>query len=350
LRTALVTKIFQTRSVLFLFCVILAGLVAFAVSSRGESLSSAPDASVALDATPAKLLGGPVREFESESAAFIGVLAYAGPREGEQRRFFTMDGSVVVASSDPLSNLTEGSDGIKRYKARSGDTLSTIAEEFNITVETLKAANPDLRSGRALRLGQNLTILPVPGILYEVQEGDTLEEIASRYGVDVELIRRYNADYQKIFSLESGSVILPYAKSISGVRQASTLPSLKNYFAMPVVGWNWGELHDANAVDIANRCGTLVYAAADGLVVPDEVLGDGTSGWNSGYGLFVLVEHPNGTKTRYAHLGLVDVKIGNYVNRGDKIGEIGNTGNTHGPTGCHLHFEVYGAKNPFAVR
>ncbi len=303
-------------------------------------------ASLGEDATQ---LGGPVREFEGESAALMGALAYAGPREIEGKQFFTMDGSAVLGASDPLSNLTEDENGIKRYKARRGDTISTVAERFNITAETLKAANPGLRS--ALRVGQELVILPVPGILYEVRAGDELEEIASRYGVEAELVRDYNPDYQKAFSSGSGTVILPYAKFVPGTAAAGTdLPVLKNYFAMPAVGWNWGELHDANAVDIANKCGTAVGAAAEGLVIPDAALGDGTSGWNSGYGLFVLVEHPNGTKTRYAHLGSIQAKIGQYVYRGDKIGEIGNTGNTHGPTGCHLHFEVYGAKNPFAVR
>ena len=93
-----------------------------------------------------------------------------------------------------------------------------------------------------------------------------------------------------------------------------------------------------------------MYAAAEGIVVPDEKLGDGTEGWNDGYGIFVLLEHPNGTRTRYAHLGKVLVKAGEELRSGAIIGVMGNTGNTHGPTGCHLHFEVLGAKNPFAIR
>ena len=131
--------------------------------------------------------------------------------------------------------------------------------------------------------------------------------------------------------------------------KSGVLPDLKDYFALPAIGWNWGQLHSVNAVDIANQCGTSVHAAAEGLVVSDSVLGSGASGWNNGYGIFVLLEHPNGVKTRYAHLDKVLVKIGQYVSRGEEVGVMGNTGNTHGPTGCHLHFEVLGAKNPFAV-
>jgi murein DD-endopeptidase MepM/ murein hydrolase activator NlpD len=124
---------------------------------------------------------------------------------------------------------------------------------------------------------------------------------------------------------------------------------MKSFFSLPVIGWNWGQLHNYNAVDIANQCGTPVQAAAEGLVVSDAELGSGSGGWNDGYGSFVLIEHPNGTKTRYAHLDKTLVKAGDYVARGEEIGMMGNTGSTHGPTGCHIHFEVYGAKNPFAV-
>lgn len=120
------------------------------------------------------------------------------------------------------------------------------------------------------------------------------------------------------------------------------------YFSPPASGWNWGIIHENNAVDIANNCGTPIYAAAEGIIVPDQKLGDGNEGWNNGYGLFVLIEHPNNTETRYAHLEKIITSIGHYVSKGELIGYMGNTGNTHGPTGCHLHFEVLGAENPLA--
>ena len=63
-----------------------------------------------------------------------------------------------------------------------------------------------------------------------------------------------------------------------------------------------------------------------------------------------MIEHPNGTKTRYAHTDENFVRVGDYIAQGKEIATIGSTGNTHGPTGCHLHFEIYGAKNPFVIR
>lgn len=126
-------------------------------------------------------------------------------------------------------------------------------------------------------------------------------------------------------------------------RQKSAEIELMN----PTKGLNWGVPHPQNAVDIANKCGTPVYAAAEGLVIFDEDFGSGASGWNGGYGIFLLVEHPSGVRTRYAHLKTAAIAVGDHVERGDYIGTMGSTGNVRGETGCHLHFEVLGAKNPF---
>lgn len=293
--------------------------------------------------------GGPVA-FDNEAAVLIGFLTTDLRQTMPGENFLIFEDASVLGPSDPLSNLVAARNGLKRYKVRRGDTLSSIAASFGITVETIRWANLGLRS--QLKTGQELIILPVTGILYEVKENDTLESIAALYKIDPESIKEYNPDYQKIFGKNSGVLILPYAEPIRRIAStyASGLPDLGNYFKLPVIGWNWGELHEYNAVDIANQCGTPVYASAEGLVVPDDTLGDGTSGWNNGYGIFVLIEHPNGTKTRYSHLQKTLVKLGDFVSQGQEIGLLGNTGNTHGPTGCHLHFEVIGAKNPFAIR
>lgn len=123
---------------------------------------------------------------------------------------------------------------------------------------------------------------------------------------------------------------------------------INDYFALPTYGWNFGIIHDNNAVDIANRCETPIYAANEGLVVPDEKLGNGNSGFNDGYGIFILIEHPNGTKTRYANLSKAIIEAGSNVLKGELIAYTGNTGDNHGPNGCYLHFEILGAENPLA--
>jgi murein DD-endopeptidase MepM/ murein hydrolase activator NlpD len=101
-------------------------------------------------------------------------------------------------------------------------------------------------------------------------------------------------------------------------------------------------LHWHNAIDISNPCGTLIFAAAQGTVQRVAY------GWNSGYGNYLTILHPNGVVTLYAHLSAISVSSGTNVSQGTIIGRIGNTGRTVGASGCHLHFEVRGAKNPFS--
>jgi len=293
--------------------------------------------------------GGPVQEINPDRSAVRGGVVYfnnASTDNADNSVFWSK--SAVAGASDPLTNLISSGDGLRRYKIRKGDTFANLAAHFNISADTLKWANSNVKT---LKLNNTLIIPPVSGVIYNVSKNDNLENIAGLYNIDAGLIKTYNPDYQKILSDGSGYLMLPFAKPVSSKPQTPTsdLPDIKDYFALPAIGWNWGQLHNYNAVDIANQCGTPVHASAEGLVVADENLGSGASGWNDGYGVFVLVEHPNGTKTRYAHLDKASVKIGDYVSRGEEIGLMGNTGSTHGPTGCHLHFEVYGAKNPFAV-
>ena len=68
------------------------------------------------------------------------------------------------------------------------------------------------------------------------------------------------------------------------------------------------------------------------------------SGWNGGYGNYVVIKHANGAQTLYAHLSTVYASVGEQVGSGEQIGIIGNTGKS---TGIHLHFEVRGGTNPF---
>lgn len=102
----------------------------------------------------------------------------------------------------------------------------------------------------------------------------------------------------------------------------------KGGFVTSEFGMRWGRMH--NGVDIGNEMGKPVYAAFDGEV--KRVLYDAY-----GYGKFIIIEHDKGLETRYAHLSSYNVKEGDTVKKGEKIGEIGSTGRSTGP---HLHFEL----------
>lgn len=262
---------------------------------------------------------------------------------GQDVRFILVEKTSALGLPSPQTDIVPQENGLMTYKIKEGDTLSNIASNFGISVDTILNANKSLNS-TVIRPGQELVLLPVTGLLYEVKEGDTLDSIAGAYGIPSASIRDSNPDS----TIAPGeSIIIPGVKPpkrylYSSAPSDAGLPSYPGYYALPAQGWDWGVLHAHNAVDIANACGTPVFSAAEGLVVETAI-----GGWNGGYGSYVLIEHPNGTKTRYAHLSRSAVSEGMYVNQGATVAYIGNTGNTHGPTGCHLHFEVLGAKNPF---
>lgn len=294
--------------------------------------------------------GGPEAAAAANAGGETAVLSAAVPPVPDDFVGFTLvENSYLAGSNNPLGD-NMGRDGLMTYTVKSGDTISKIASEFGVSVDTILWSNSNIKAN-GLIAGQEIVILPLSGVLHTIKDGETLESIAGAYSVSAEKIREFNGDWLRLLSEPGSALIVPdgrLPKAAAGSGAASKLPNLAGYFAMPTTGWNWGKLHNKNAVDIANACGTPIYAAAEGLVVPDGQYGDGDSGYNGGYGLFVLIEHPNGTKTRYAHNLKNLVSPGDYVLKGDKIAQIGNTGNTHGVTGCHLHFEVIGARNLFA--
>ncbi len=264
-------------------------------------------------------------------------------REEELAGFALIESSAFLSAAGPLQDLRQ-SGNLMIYEVKKGDTLSEIAESFGVSVNTLIWANKNL-SSRSLKPGQEIILLPVSGVMHTVSKDQTLESIAKLYKTDIEKIKKYN-DVDGVLAAGT-TLIIPGAKPLSTTAYDSSdysnLPKKSGYFIMPTNGWNWGQLHPNNAVDIANSCGTPVYASAEGLVI--EV--DGT-GYNSGYGQFIEIEHPNKTSTLYAHLSKILVSKGKMVEQGEIIGYIGNTGKVHGYSGCHLHFEVHGAQNPFA--
>ncbi|WGW03213.1 M23 family metallopeptidase [Tropicibacter oceani] len=92
-------------------------------------------------------------------------------------------------------------------------------------------------------------------------------------------------------------------------------------------GYRWGRLHAGT--DFAAPHGTPIYSTADGVVTH--------AGWSSGYGRLVKIQHEFGIETRYAHMSKIRVKVGQRVSRGQRVGDMGNTGRS---TGTHLHYEV----------
>ncbi len=255
----------------------------------------------------------------------------------------------VIESFDDLENQRSE---IMVYTVQQGDVLSLIARDFSVSTNSLIWAN-NLKNADSIKLGQELKIPPVSGIIHTVKSGDTVSSLASNYGADIDEIIEFNA-LPKNGALKIGvDIIVPGGEiktipsGTSGIRYARTvpfinLPKLIGYFFHPIGGAGrisqW--FHGRNAIDVANSCGSPIYAAAEGRIA--AVL---ASGWNGGYGRYIKISHPNGTATLYAHLWDVLVSPGQSVSKGQKIATAGTTGRS---TGCHLHFETHGAQNMLA--
>jgi len=229
---------------------------------------------------------------------------------------------------------------IQEYVVEEGDTLFSISKKFGISVETILWAN-NLSKSSVIKPGQKLIILPVNGVLHEVKAGDTLSEIAKKYQAKIEDIVSFN-ELENENDIYIGDIlIIPGGKmpSLKPAPQPLT-PLAQGYFICPVAGGcriTQG-LHWYNAVDFSNgKCGEPILAAAAGTVLK--------AGWQKTAGNYVKILHPNGVVTMYGHLQTIFVSPGEQVSQGQIIGTMGATGRA---TGCHLHFDVFGARNPFA--
>lgn len=230
-------------------------------------------------------------------------------------------------------------DQIIERSVKEGDTISSIAEEYGISVNTILWAN-DLSASSIINPGDKLLILPVSGVLHIVEEGDTISGLASIYDIEKEKIIDVNNLESQDDIFVGDMLILPGAeKQATPISPNNYTPIPESYFVTPVEGKITRGLHGVtgNAIDIANSCGSPVRAASGGVV---QRAGPISVGGNR-----ITIRHSNGVVSYYGHLSSVLVVPGQRVVSGEIIGRVGNTGYTLGPTGCHLHFALRGAKN-----
>ncbi len=282
------------------------------------------------------------------------------------------DFSVLITAQNQDSR-----NQIITYTVEQGDTISEIANQFSIEPNTILWAN-NLSSSDTLKVGQTLEILPADGVKYDVKKGDTAAGLAKKFKASEEDIIAYNnlpADgslrIADTLIIPNGIMPEPPKPVYRAVAQPqrSVAPyvsqSIANgYFKFPATGRISQGLHGNNGVDVANQCGTPVYASADGVISLTRTTASRAK-WGAsvyqGYGNHIKISHTNGTATLYAHLETILVSEGKEIQQGDIIGLMGGgfeyvngrlvrmEGAGHS-TGCHLHFEVRGGSNPFAPR
>ena len=296
---------------------------------------------------------------------FIGVTVGPAILEGRDDAVLLSDlpqAKVLGLSTEDTFSMgtqTQSGEGVLQfrggevveYEVQSGETLSQIAERYNLSVDTVLWANGLDSKTATIREGQKLKILPVDGVMHKVKKGETVYSIAKKFATDAQAVVDYpfnDFTDDETFALAVGQTlmlpdgVMPKAKPVSPRTSiaASLTPdagavSATGRFVWPASGrisqgYRWYH----KAVDIANKGGGPILAADAGQVI--------VAGWpsNEGYGNRVVIDHGNGYKTLYAHLSKISVTPGQRVNRGDTVGMMGSTGRS---TGTHLHFEIRAA-------
>lgn len=221
------------------------------------------------------------------------------------------------------------------YELRSGDTLSGIAVQNGLRLDTLVSFNR-ISDARRMRAGDSIKIPNRDGVLHTVSRGESLESIARTHDSSVNAL--LDANDLESARIDPGDLLFVPEARMDGTELAIILGDA---FRWPVRGRlssGFGMRRDPftgtrrfhNGVDIVNRPGTRVNAAMSGRVVHVE-------NQPGNYGKFVIMRHPRGYQTLYAHLDRTAVSTGQYLSQGQQVGMLGNTGRSTGP---HLHFSI----------
>lgn len=255
--------------------------------------------------------------------------------------------SIIVGENVFATKISDKPrDKVLKYTVAKGDTLSTVAQKFGVSTNTIKWEN-DLISD-TLNVGNVLDIPPVTGVVHKVVRGDTIYTIAKKYDTEPQKIADFTFNdfaNPETFSLIEGQILyIPDGIKPSQqpyIRRQVYIASGPSSTSFSVSGFTW-PLHGLitqfaswyhMALDIAAPLGTPIVAAKSGIVTSVSV-----GSYDGGYGNNVIVDHGAGYTTHYAHLSSVNVNAGqNVVGGSTVIGWNGLTGRTTGP---HLHFEL----------
>ncbi|WP_035098244.1 M23 family metallopeptidase [Anoxybacteroides tepidamans] len=271
-----------------------------------------------------------------------------------------VDPENVLSVKDALNYITKGTLKEQIHIVREGEVLGTIAEQYHLTTEQILSLNPGITVDSLLQIGQKLHVTAYQPLVDVIVKKQAYQMEAVPYSIEVipndhmykgdTKVRQEGANGQKqvLYELTEKNGILTKKEAIKEtimkqpvkkivIKGTKVLSSRgTGHFAWPTaggyvssrMGYRWGEFH--KGTDIASASGSPILAADNGTVV--------FAGWGGDYGNKIVINHHNGFQTVYAHLQSINVKWGQTVPKGAKIGTMGSTGDSTGP---HLHIELY---------
>ena len=222
------------------------------------------------------------------------------------------------------------------YTMVSGDIIGHIAVSTGLNEDTLISVN-NIQNTRLMQIGQAIRIPNQDGIYYTILPGDSLDSIAERHDTTAYHITVVNQLFSE--NIQAGDRLFIPGGRMDWISRQEINGDL---FIWPSIGrlsspYGWrldpfgsGLRQFHTGIDIAGSTGNPVRAAMAGRVAH--------VGYDNMYGNFVLINHHSGYRTLYAHMSTVRVRPGANVATGERIGDVGSTGQSTGP---HLHFTVF---------
>ncbi|GMO36710.1 MAG: hypothetical protein Ta2F_12710 [Termitinemataceae bacterium] len=222
------------------------------------------------------------------------------------------------------------------YKIQPNDMIGKLAPAFGLNQDTLISVN-GISNTRAIQAGKYLVIPNQEGIIHKVAGGETLAAIAEKYEIN-------SADIVTANELFSEQILAGSNIFLPGARMDSALLSEINgdLFIWPVssrrvtsrYGYRISPISGVrgfhSGLDIGASTGVPIRAAMSGRVI--------STGYSNVYGNYVVISHHSNYRTLYGHMSVIRTKPGAFVGAGERIGDVGSTGQSTGP---HLHFQVY---------
>ncbi|WP_085506609.1 M23 family metallopeptidase [Thalassobacillus devorans] len=278
----------------------------------------------------------------------------------------TIDPEEVSTVEEAVDLLKSGKEVEKDHTVKDGETISEIIEKYDMTEDEFFKLNDEIENNDDLKEDDKVTVTEMESYVDVIVKEEEIKEAKIAYETETKntdelykgetkveqkgsdgtkeihyAVTKVNGETTETEKLDEKTVEEPKKEIIlKGTKEKPATGDGK--FTWPAVGGTitskmgqrWGKAH--NGIDIAGVSDKTIKAADGGEVTYAQ--------FNSGgYGNKVEIDHKNGYKTTYSHLSSISVSVGDKVAAGDKIGVMGNTGNS---TGEHLHFEVHKNGSP----
>ncbi len=260
----------------------------------------------------------------------------------------TLSGAAIAQTSSS-SCPTPALSRFLRHTAARGETLDSIAQQYNLAPETIVRMNPRLQN-RRVTVGSEILIPPFNGTIVEVASGQTLRDVAKRYKIRPDVLFEINGCQNNLRLVfvpaknDSSRLSNSNTTKVESVATPSTNTTTTKFTGYPLnqaitvalpYGWQTnpktGEVFFHSGMDLLASVATPVQAISNGVVAFAAEQGT--------YGKLVVINHGGGLQSRYAQLEAIKVTPGQQIKQGDVLGTVGISGQ---PTSLqpHLHFEV----------